>query len=67
MAMRSESRVEAEVEEEENYGPQPLCRLEVRDLSNVGLVSETQLYTPFPPMSVSCGTFTGFEFQCIDE
>lgn len=29
MAMRSEARVEAEVEEEENFGPQPLCRLEV--------------------------------------
>ncbi|KAM7394939.1 hypothetical protein PAMA_006602 [Pampus argenteus] len=28
MAMRSEARVEAEVEEEENFGPQPLCRLE---------------------------------------
>ncbi|KAM7367520.1 hypothetical protein PAMP_013811 [Pampus punctatissimus] len=26
--MRSEARVEAEVEEEENFGPQPLCRLE---------------------------------------
>lgn len=29
MAMRSETRVEAEVEEEENFGPQPLSRLEV--------------------------------------
>uniref|UniRef100_A0A672GDL0 RAD51 recombinase n=1 Tax=Salarias fasciatus TaxID=181472 RepID=A0A672GDL0_SALFA len=28
MAMRSEARVEAEVEEEENFGPQPLSRLE---------------------------------------
>ncbi|KAK5604902.1 PHD finger protein 14 [Crenichthys baileyi] len=28
MAMRGEARVEAEVEVEENYGPQPLCRLE---------------------------------------
>lgn len=29
MAMRSEARVEAEVEEEESFGPQPLNRLEV--------------------------------------
>ncbi|KAL7389120.1 hypothetical protein ABVT39_026772 [Epinephelus coioides] len=28
MAMRSEARVETEVEEEENFGPQPLSRLE---------------------------------------
>ncbi|MEQ2183511.1 recombinase rad51, partial [Goodea atripinnis] len=28
MAVRGEARVEAEVEVEENYGPQPLCRLE---------------------------------------
>lgn len=29
MAMRSEARVEAEAEEEEHFGPQPLSRLEV--------------------------------------
>lgn len=32
MAMRSEARVQAEAqveEEEDNFGPQPLCRLEV--------------------------------------
>ncbi|TMS01484.1 DNA repair protein RAD51-like protein B [Larimichthys crocea] len=28
MAMRSEAREQVEVEEEENFGPQPLCRLE---------------------------------------
>uniref|UniRef100_A0A3P8RP82 DNA repair protein RAD51 homolog n=1 Tax=Amphiprion percula TaxID=161767 RepID=A0A3P8RP82_AMPPE len=33
MAMRSEARVEAEVEEEENFGPQPLCRLEQSGIS----------------------------------
>lgn len=27
--MAAEVRVQAEVEEEENFGPQPLCRLEV--------------------------------------
>lgn len=57
MAMRSESRVEAEVEEEENYGPQPLCRLEVCILSKgVGLISSVagkQLHTPLPPLCVS--------------
>lgn len=32
MAMAAEVRVQAEVEEEENFGPQPLCRLEVQYL-----------------------------------
>lgn len=32
--MAAEARLQTEVEEEENFGPQPLCRLEVCALAN---------------------------------
>ncbi|XP_034436373.1 DNA repair protein RAD51 homolog B isoform X3 [Hippoglossus hippoglossus] len=55
MAMRSEARDEAEVEVEDNYGPQPLCRLEqcgisasdIKKLEDAGFHTiEAVAYTP---------------------
>jgi len=39
MAMRNDSRVEEEVEVEENFGPQLLSRLEVGDDPSTSLIT----------------------------
>ncbi len=52
MAMTSDSRVQAEVEEEENFGPQPLCRLEVWFLNAARSFSE--IFIIFLSRNVIC-------------
>lgn len=62
MAMRSEARVEAEAEEEEHFGPQPLSRLEVCIPDTVCVLPTN---TEFSVFTYSAGGGLGLVTFCV--